>query len=174
MSDQYIAEIRAFGFNFAPLDWAQCNGQTMAINQNTTLYAIIGTTYGGDGVSTFMLPNLQSRTGAGMGQGVGLQNWALGQIQGEENHTLVIGEVPRHQHMVTAGAGVPFAQEIRTPDNTALFGRWDGRGYGTSTDTTLAGATISPYGGSQPHNNMQPVSALNFCIALYGVFPPHS
>jgi microcystin-dependent protein len=174
MSDQYLGEIRVFGFNFAPLDWAQCNGQTMSIGQASALFAIIGTTYGGDGVSTFLLPNLQSLTAAGMGQGTGLRNWSLGQVFGEASHTLLIGEAPRHQHTVTGGGGVPFAQELRTPDNTAYFGRWDGRGYGASTNTTLAGSTISPAGGSQPHPNVQPVSVLNYCIALNGIFPPHS
>jgi microcystin-dependent protein len=174
MSDQYIGEIRAFGFNYATYGWAQCNGQSMSISQNTALYTIIGTTYGGDGVQTFNLPNLQSLTAVGMGQGTGLRNWPIGGVFGEANHTLLIGEVPTHQHTVTGGGGVSFAAETRAPDATAYLGRWDGRAYSSSANTTLSGQTVSPAGGSQPHPNVQPVSVLNFCIALQGVFPPRS
>jgi microcystin-dependent protein len=174
MSEQYIAEIRVFGFNFAPLDWAQCDGQTMQISQNSTLYSIIGTTYGGNGTTTFNLPNLQDLTAVGMGQGLGLSNWALGQIQGEANHTLLIGEVPAHTHTVTGGAGVGFGSELRKPDSTSYLGRWDGRAYNPASNTTLGGSTIVPSGGSQPHPNIQPVLVLNYCIALYGYYPSQS
>jgi microcystin-dependent protein len=162
MSNQYIAEVRVFGFNFAPVDWAQCNGQTMDISQNTTLFTLIGTTYGGNGQTTFLLPNLQDLTAVGMGQGLGLRNWPLGATFGEANHTLLITEVPAHSHSVTVGAGVEFTQETR------------GRAYAPSSNGTLNSGTIGPYGGSQPHANVQPTLALNYCIALYGVFPPQS
>jgi microcystin-dependent protein len=171
MSEQYVAEVRAFGFQFAPVDWALCNGAPMSIAQNQTLYAVIGTTYGGDGVNTFNLPDLRDRTGAGMGQGAGLRSWPIGSVFGEANHTLLIGEVPRHQHSVTGGAGVAFGSELRTPDATAYFGRWDGRSYTTTANTTLNGAAVGTYGGSQPHENIQPVLVLNYCIALFGIFP---
>jgi microcystin-dependent protein len=171
MSDQYIGEIRVFGFNFAPVSWAFCNGQQLAISQNTTLFAVIGTTYGGDGVTTFNLPNLQDETAVGMGQGAGLRNWALGQVFGEANHTLLISEVPGHGHNATAGAGVPFPQELRTPSSTSYLGRWDGRAYTTAANTILGPATIGVSGGSLPHSNIQPVLAMNYCIALNGIFP---
>ena len=106
MSNQYIAEIRIFGFNFAPLDWAQCNGQTVAVDQNSTLFQIIGSTFGGNGTTTFNLPNLQDLTAAGIGTGLGLRNWPLGATFGEANHTLLISEVPLHTHSATFGGGV--------------------------------------------------------------------
>jgi microcystin-dependent protein len=171
MSSQYIAEIRAFGFNFAPLDWAQCNGQTIAIDQNATLFNIIGTTYGGNGTTTFNLPNLQDRTVAGMGQGPGLRSWPLGGVFGEANHTLLINEVPLHAHPATFGiAGVE--NETTIPSSISYPGHAQGsRAYNTSATTTLAPATIGLAGGSLPHNNIQPVQVLNYCIALFGVFP---
>jgi microcystin-dependent protein len=175
MTEQYIAEIRVFGFNFAPLTWAQCNGQQMSISQNTTLFSIIGTTYGGDGVTTFNLPNLQDRTAVGMGQGQGLMNWPLGAVAGEASHTLLTSQVPSHSHTVTGGAGVEFAIELRKPDSTSYLGRWDGRSYiPGAPNSTLGGATIGPAGGSQPHPNIQPVLAINYCIALSGIYPSQS
>jgi len=178
MSDQYIAEIRVFGFNFAPVDWAQCNGQTMAISQNTTLFQLIGTTYGGNGTSTFNLPNLQDRTAVGMGTGPGLQNWQLGEVFGEANHTLLVTEVPQHTHQAAA-ATVPAIADFRAaPVATSYLGRTTKthvNAYSSSApNTTLAPTTISLTGGSQPHNNIQPVQVLNYCIALFGVFPPRS
>jgi microcystin-dependent protein len=176
MSDAYIGEIRIFGFNFAPLDWAQCNGQTLGISQNTTLFQIIGTTYGGNGTSTFNLPNFQDLTAAGMGTGPGLRNWPLGGIFGETNHTLLVTEVPRHTHQAT-GAVVAIADLVPAPTATSYLGRTKGTAFAFSAsppNTTLAPTTISLTGGSQPHNNIQPVQVLNYCIALFGVFPPHA
>jgi microcystin-dependent protein len=176
MSDQYIAEIRVFGFNFAPLNWAQCNGQTMTISQNTTLFQIIGTTYGGNGTSTFNLPNLQDQTAVGMGTGPGLRNWSLGEVFGEANHTLLVTEVPQHTHQAT-GAVVPPADFVPAPAATSYLGRTKGTNFAYSSaapNTTLAPTTISLIGGSQPHNNIQPVQVLNYCIAMFGVFPPQS
>jgi microcystin-dependent protein len=174
MSQQYIAEIRAFGFNYAPIDWAQCNGQTIGIDQNATLFNIIGTTYGGNGTTTFNLPNLQDRTAVGMGQGPGLMNWPLGGVFGEANHTLLIGEVPRHTHQATA-AEAGFSFETAAPTSTSYPGRaQNGHAFSTTTNSSLYSGTIGPYGGSLPHNNVQPVLVLNFCIALFGVYPPQS
>jgi microcystin-dependent protein len=173
MSNQYIAEIRAFGFNFAPIDWAQCNGQTIAIDQNATLFNIIGTTYGGNGTTTFNLPNLQDRTAVGMGQAPGLMNWPLGATFGEANHTLLISEVPLHGHAATFG--VSAEHETTIPSSISYPGRAEpGRAYSPSASTTLAPATIGIAGGSLPHNNIQPVLVLNYCIALFGVFPPQA
>jgi len=175
MSNQYIAEIRVFGFNFAPLDWAQCNGLTIAIDQNLTLFNIIGTTFGGNGTTTFNLPNLQDQTAAGMGQGPGLRDWPLGATFGEANHTLLISEVPLHAHSATFGAGVVFGDQKTTPSSTSYPARAQAnRAYNTASSTTLAPATLPPFGGSQPHNNIQPVLVMNYCIALFGIFPPKS
>jgi len=174
MSQQYIAEIRAFGFNFAPVDWAQCNGQSIGIDQNSTLFNIIGTTYGGNGTTTFNLPNLQDRTAVGMGQQAGMMNWPLGQVFGEPNHTLLISEVPQHLHQVTA-AEAGFSFETAAPGSTSYLGRaQNGHAYATTANSNLGSATIAAFGGSLPHNNIQPVTVLNFCIALYGVYPPQS
>jgi microcystin-dependent protein len=174
MTQQYIAEVRIFGFNFAPIDWAQCNGQPMDISQNSALYAIIGTTYGGNGQTTFNLPNLQDRTAAGMGQGSGLMNWPLGGVFGEANHTLLIGEVPQHRHQAT-GAEVVFGLETAVPGSTSYPGRSrTGHPYSPAANSTLAPATIALAGGSLPHPNVQPVLVMNYCICLFGVFPPQS
>jgi microcystin-dependent protein len=174
MSNQYIAEIRVFGFNFAPIDWAQCNGQTIAIDQNPTLFQIIGTTYGGNGQTTFNLPNLMDRTAVGMGQAPGLMNWPLGAAFGEANHTLLVGEVPLHAHPATFGiAGAE--NETTTPSSTSYPGHAQGsRAYNPSANTALAPATIGVAGGSQAHNNIQPVLVMNYCIALFGIFPSQS
>jgi microcystin-dependent protein len=175
MSSQYIAEIRVFGFNFAPIDWAQCNGQTIDISQNSTLFQIIGTTYGGNGQTTFNLPNLQDLTAAGMGTGLGLMNWPLGAMFGEANHTLITTEVPGHSHSATFASGVAFDAQKTTPSTTSYPGRAQANhAYSTAAGTTLAPATIASAGGSLPHNNIQPVQVLNYCIALFGIFPAHS
>jgi microcystin-dependent protein len=175
MSNQYIAEIRIFGFNFAPLDWAQCNGQTVAIDQNSTLFQIIGSTFGGNGTTTFNLPNLQDLTAAGIGTGLGLRNWPLGATFGEANHTLLISEVPLHAHSATFGGGVVFGNQKTTPSPTSYPARAQAnRAYNTSATTTLAPATLPPVGGSLPHNNIQPVLVMNYCIALFGIFPSQS
>lgn len=171
MSNQYIAEVRAFGFNFAPIDWAQCNGQIIDISQNPTLYQIIGTTYGGNGQTTFALPNLQDLTPLAQGQGLGLMNWNLGETFGEANHTLLINEVPAHTHAASMAAA-PAASKTTTPSSNSYPGEITRvNTYATAANSTLAAATIGRTGGSLPHPNIQPVQVLNYCIALYGVFP---
>jgi microcystin-dependent protein len=160
MSEQFLSEIRVFSFNFAPKGWAMCNGQILPINQNQALFALLGTTYGGDGRTTFALPNLQGsapmHTGAGH---------TLGEKAGEVNHTLTLAELPAHTHAVTAssangtipGPGVPAAA-----DNA----------YGPPANPVgLLPASLAAAGGSQAHNNMMPFLVLNFCIALVGIFP---
>ncbi len=171
MSDQFIGEIRIFGFNFAASGWAKCQGQLQSISQNTALFSILGTTFGGNGTSTFALPNLQDMTVAGVGQGPGLLDWGLGGTFGEANHTLTINEVPQHTHTATAGDGVPIPQQLATPTATSYLGREKGGAYAATSNTTLAGAVIGMSGGSQPHANIQPVLVMNYCIALQGVFP---
>jgi microcystin-dependent protein len=175
MSDMYIAEVRIFGFNFAPIDWASCNGALLNINQNSTLFQIIGTTYGGNGQTTFGLPPLQDLTTVGMGQGPGLRNWPLGSTFGEVNHTLTIAEAPLHTHVATA-ATAPPASETKAPSANSYPGEIASRySYSTNApDSTLNAAAVGPAGGGQPHANIQPIQAMNYCIALFGVFPPHS
>jgi len=174
MSEYYIGEIRAFGFNFAPVDWAFCAGQLIDIDQNTALFQILGTTYGGNGQTNFQLPDLQDLTTVSFGQGLGLMNWNLGQVYGEDYHTLIISEVPMHGHSMTAGE-VKSSEYVKSPDTKSYPGRGASGDFYSSTATTILGASsVAAYGGNLPHNNIQPVQVLNFCIALYGVYPTHA
>ena len=167
MADPFVAEIRIFPFNFPPTGWAFCNGQIMPISQNTALFALLGTVYGGDGKSTFALPNLQSSVPLHPGQGQGLSLYDLGQQGGAETVTLLESEIPFHTHTygVTEETGAS-----NNPGNNA-----PGAGsaiYATPNNLTqMAVQTLTPAGGSLPHNNLMPYLALNFCIALQGVFP---
>jgi microcystin-dependent protein len=163
MSTPFLAEIRIMSFNFAPKGWALCNGQLLPINQNQALFSLLGTTYGGNGQTTFALPNLQGRTPVHVGGGI-----ILGQQAGEENHTLIQTEMAQHIHTangVSVNGNTPIAPaDILAAEATAL--------YGPATNlVALAAGTIGAVGGSQPHNNMQPFLTLNFCIALSGIFP---
>jgi microcystin-dependent protein len=171
MSQPYLAEIRVFGFNFAPLSWALCSGQLLPISQNTAVFSLVGTTYGGNGTSNFALPNLQNSIAVGFGQGSGLQNWSLGEAQGETAHTLLINEMAQHTHTATAGDGVAFAAQTAAPTSNSYLGRERGGAYGVTPTTTLAATAIGQTGSSQPHNNVQPILAMNYCIALSGIFP---
>jgi microcystin-dependent protein len=173
MAEPFLGEIRMFGFNFAPVNWALCAGQLMSISQNTALFALLGTMYGGDGVTTFALPDLRGRVPLGVGQGPGLSNYNQGQQGGEENHTLITQEMPQHTHQVSASQ----ASDATTPLNNFLGD--DSRNpvnvYNTTSDGTLMNARmLSVAGGSLPHNNMQPYLCINFCIALQGIFPSRS
>jgi microcystin-dependent protein len=171
MSEQYVGEIRIFGFNFAPTQWAKCQGQLLNISQNTAMFSILGTTFGGNGQTTFGLPNLQDRTAAGMGQGPGLLDWGLGGTFGEANHTLLITEVPQHTHTATAGEGVAFGVQTAAPTSTSYLGREKGGAYASTANTALASAVVGQAGSSLPHPNIQPVLVMNYCIAMFGVFP---
>jgi microcystin-dependent protein len=171
MTEQFIGEIRIFGFNFAPSQWAKCQGQMINISQNTALFSILGTTFGGNGQTTFALPNLQDRTAAGMGQGPGLLDWGLGGTFGEANHTLVLNEVPQHTHTATAGEGVAFGAQTASPTANSYLGREKGGSYATSANTILAPQSIGQTGNNLPHNNLQPALVMNYCIAQFGVFP---
>lgn len=171
MSQPYLAEIRVFGFNFAPVGWALCNGAILPISQYTAVFSLVGTTYGGNGTSNFALPNLQNNIAVGFGQGPGLQAWSLGEQQGETTHTLLLNEVPLHTHTVTAGDGVAFAAQTAAPASNSYLGRERGGAYGVTPTTTLAPSAINQAGGSQPHSNVQPVLAMNYCIAINGIFP---
>jgi microcystin-dependent protein len=174
MSDPFVAEIRIFPFNFAPTGWAFCNGQLMPISQNTALFSLLGTTYGGDGKSTFALPNLQGSAPLQPGQGPGLSLYDLGQTGGEETVTLLQTEMPVHAHQASGGSGSGPTSPAnntwgtgagRTPPPTYVDG---------NPNVQMAPITVAIAGGSQPHNNMQPYLTLNFCIALQGIYPARS
>jgi microcystin-dependent protein len=173
MSDPFVAEIRMVGFNFAPRGWATCNGQILPISQNTALFSLLGTTYGGDGKSTFALPNLMGSTPIGAGQGAGLSQRFLGESGGSANVTLIQSEMPLHNHGMMAYTG--DAGDSRTPNPSAAIALTTPGNLFSSTTTGLN--AMSPQaaavtGGSQPHNNMMPYLTVVFIIALQGVFPP--
>lgn len=173
MASPYLGEIRIFAFSFAPIGWAQCDGQVLPISQYTALFSLLGTTYGGDGISTFALPDLRSRVGIHMGQGSGLSNYVIGQTAGEEAHTLALAEMPAHSHSVVASSDPANTDNPQGayPADTAAAG---GNCYSNAVNTTMNPGMISPNGSSHPHNNIQPYLTLNYCIALSGIFPSRS
>lgn len=176
MSDPFVGEIRAVGFNFAPRGWAFCNGQLIPISQNTALFSLLGTFYGGDGKSTFALPNLRGSFCVGTGQGPGLSDVVTGEQGGTHAVALLASEIPNHSHVANAVAG-PGDQV--SPQSTvwaeAHYGRALDRQYSTSAPSvTMAPNALAPAGGGQPHNNMSPYLTLNFIIAMQGIFPARS
>jgi microcystin-dependent protein len=164
MAEPFLSEIRIVSFNFAPKGWAFCNGQFLPINQNQALFALLGTTFGGNGQTTFALPNLQGRTPIHVGSG-----HTLGEQGGEQAHTLSIAELPSHSHLVNA-SGADGA--LAVPTNN-YWGSHSERPYTANLINAVAmnPSVIGSTGGSQPHLNMQPFLTLNFCIALQGIFP---
>jgi len=169
MSDQFVAEIRIFPFNFAPTGWAFCDGQLLPISQNTALFALLGTTYGGDGKSTFALPDMQGNAPMQPGQGQGLSLRDLGEMSGVESITLIQSEIPVHTHNVMVSQGdantrIVKDQQPATGIGVSMYGPMP-------TNTQLSIKVLSPAGGGLPHNNMQPYLTLNYCIALQGIFP---
>jgi microcystin-dependent protein len=170
--DPFVAEIRIFPFNFAPKGWAFCDGQILPLSQNTALFSLLGTTYGGDGKSNFALPNMQGNAPMHPGQGPGLSLHDLGETGGTETVSLLESEMPSHSHALlgqNAVGDTPVA-------NGHVLARATGA-YQTNVGTNvvaMAPAALPPAGGDQPHNNMQPYLTLNFCIALQGVYPPRS
>ncbi|HWQ11950.1 MAG TPA: tail fiber protein [Roseiflexaceae bacterium] len=172
MADPFVAEIRIFPFNFAPTGWAWCDGQLMPISQNTALFALLGTTYGGDGRSTFALPNLQGRAPMHPGQGPGLSLHDLGETGGSETVTLTEPEIPAHSHALRAS---PDDGDLTAPaPDRSLARSGGGFAYQSTASVALGAQALTLAGGSQPHNNMQPYLTLYFCIALQGIFPPRS
>lgn len=170
MSDPFVAEIRIFGFNFAPTGWAQCNGQLLPLSQNTALFSLLGTFYGGDGKSTFALPNLEGSAPIQQGQGPGLSLYDIGQSGGTDIVTLTTTEIPLHAHAPFGSA----AGAQLSPQNNS-WGAADSRVYADpGTAALMNPQALALAGGSLPHNNMQPFLVLNFCIALQGIFPPRS
>jgi microcystin-dependent protein len=171
MSNPFVAEIRIFPFNFSPTGWAFCDGQLMPISQNTALFSLIGTFYGGDGKSTFALPNMQGNAPMNQGQSTTGTNYFLGQASGSDAVTLLQTEIPLHSHSILA---VTDPAELQIPTPTRAIARsTNANAYKTTTTNLVQMATsmLSPSGGSLPHNNRMPYLTLNFCIALQGVFP---
>lgn len=172
MSDYFIGEIRIVGFNFAPRGWAMCDGQVMPATQNLALYGLLGTAFGGDGLSTFALPNLQGRVPMGTGPGPALTPRTLGESGGATDVTLSLSQLPSHTHALVASSSPASS---RSPSGTALARSRNGSAYQTTVNQNLANmapGAVSPAGGGQPHNNMQPYLAMYFVIALQGVYPP--
>jgi microcystin-dependent protein len=168
----YLGEIRIFAFNFAPRGYAMCNGQLLAISSNTALFALIGTYYGGNGTSTFALPNLQSRIPIHQGQGQGLSPYNLGQLGGNENITLISQQMPQHNHNVNV---LGLNGTTNKAAGSYLADSTGGNVYTTSNpNNTLNTNAVSFAGGNQPHANIQPYLVLNFCIATQGIFPPRN
>ncbi|MEI7027942.1 phage tail protein [Paenibacillus sp. y28] len=167
MGDWFIGEIRLFSFDFAPRGWAQCNGQVMLINQNQALYSLIGTSFGGDGKTTFQLPNLQGKAVLNPNAAAGIP---LYMTAGEEAHTLTMNEIPQHTHSVI---GSTNTANLNAATNN-VWGAGSAMGYSSAASGTMSSAAIANAGSSQAHSNMQPYAVVNFCIALQGVFPPHS
>ncbi|HEX8466470.1 MAG TPA: tail fiber protein [Allosphingosinicella sp.] len=171
MADPFVAEIRIFPFNFAPKGWAWCNGQLMPISQNTALFALLGTTYGGDGKSNFALPDLQGRAPMHPGQGPGLSLHDLGEIGGSETVTLLQSEIPAHTHGVLAGPAI-VAGDSNIPAGNAFAKSAQGNSYAPAGNAVqMSMSAVTPTGADQPHNNMQPYLTCYFNIALQGVFP---
>jgi microcystin-dependent protein len=170
--DPFVAEVRIFPFNFAPRGWAWCNGQLMPLSQNTALFSLLGTTYGGDGKSNFALPDLQGRAPMHPGQGPGLSLHDLGETGGSDTVSLLESEIPAHSHGVMASA---INSQVITPTGVAT-----GRGNpipiytNTVTPVNMADASLAPAGGDQPHNNLMPYLTYYFNIALQGVYPPRT
>jgi len=171
MSEPFLGQIQIFGFNFNPRGWAFCNGQILSIAQNTALFALLGTTYGGNGQTTFALPNLQSRVPIHFGQGPGLSPYDLGQQAGSENVTLTTSQMPSHNH--TTSVAVNSSEGGGNSPAGAFLGKADPGPYAPTSDNSIMGAQppTGLAGGSQPFPILQPYLALNFCIALEGIFP---
>jgi microcystin-dependent protein len=183
MSDQFLAEIRIFPFDFAPIQWAFCNGQILPLSQYTALFSLLGTNYGGDGKSNFALPNLQGNVPVDAGQGTGLSQYEVGEQGGSQTVTLLDTENPSHNHLVNASGG--NASSVDPSGNVYAKGLYElsvtNKGpvnlYTTTAPSptlTLKPTAIGVAGGGQAHNNMMPYLTLNFCIAMQGIFPARS
>ena len=173
MSDPFVAEIRIFPFSFAPKGWAFCNGQILPISQNTALFSLLGTTYGGDGKSTFALPNMEGNAPMQQGQGQGLSLRDLGEMSGSESVALLVSEIPVHTHNVRGQSQDAADQPAPTPARTLSLSQ-NATVYGPSNGSPIIQMSLQALaaaGGGLPHNNMQPYLTLNYCIALQGIFP---
>lgn len=181
MAEPFLGEIRMVGWNFAANGWALCNGQLLSISQNTALFSLLGTTYGGDGIQTFALPNLQGRVPIHQGNGAGLSPYVIGEVAGAENVTLLVNQMPAHNHLVAVSNQVG---SVADPTNAILAQGNSGSGRSPVVVSdyvpavpptgTLSPVSISNAGGNQPHSNIQPFLCVNFIIALQGIFPSRS
>ncbi|HEY7281681.1 MAG TPA: tail fiber protein [Actinomycetota bacterium] len=167
MSEPFLGEIRIFPYNFAPRGWAFCNGQILSISQNTALFALLGTTYGGNGQTTFALPDLRGRVAIHQGQGPGLSPYDLGEQSGVETVTLIGTQMPQHNHLVNA-ANNDATDSAPVGNVPAVI---PSGGYTTTATGQMSPSMVGQAGGSQPHTNVQPFLTLSFCIALQGIFP---
>lgn len=165
MTEPFIGEIQVFPFGFAPRSWAQCNGQLLPISQNQALFSLLGTMYGGDGRTTFALPDLRGRVALGVGAG-----YTQGERAGEEMHTLSVSELPTHTHEANASSAPPSSANPAG----AAWANTGANSYAASADAQMAGNAVAPTGGGQPHENRSPYLTLNFCIAVQGIFPSRS
>lgn len=172
MSEPFLGEIRIFALNFEPRGWATCDGRLLPISANTALFSILGTTFGGDGRTTFGLPNLQGRIPIGAGSGLGLTPRNLGGTGGTESVTLLTSQLPSHSHSARCNSG--NGNQYGPANHYWARDAAGAKEYGTSGTGYMATAAIAPAGGNQPHNNLQPYSVVNYCIALVGVFPSRS
>jgi microcystin-dependent protein len=173
MSQPFIGEVRAVGFTFAMRDWAYCDGQILSISQNSALFAILGTSFGGNGSTTFGLPNMQGNAAMSMGQGPGLSNWQLGEQVGTPAETLTVQQMPMHNHAAVGAAAAPGV-ETAGPVNGSTIGRTTPASLYTNTTTppvAFSQKAIGQAGGSQPQNNLQPLLTVNFLICMFGIFP---
>jgi microcystin-dependent protein len=176
VSNPFLAEIRIFPFNFAPKGWAFCDGQILPLSQNTALFSLLGTTYGGDGKSNFALPNMAGNAPMHPGQGPGLSLHDLGETGGSDTVTLLESEIPSHPHSLQASARTA---NLNDPNPNNALGRTTPQKLyklpaGAPAVQAMSDQSIAPAGGDQPHNNLMPYLTLNFCIALQGVFPPRT
>ena len=172
MADPFVAEIRIFPFNFAPKGWAWCDGQLLPLSQNTALFSLLGTTYGGNGKSNFALPDLQGRAPMHPGQGPGLSLHDLGETGGSETVSLLESEIPSHSHGLRASLD---DADVRIPTPARTLAKGSANMYGAGApNQAMAPEGLAPAGGDQPHNNLQPYLTFYFNIALQGVFPPRT
>jgi microcystin-dependent protein len=182
MSEPYVGQIEFFGFDYAPVGWVMCQGQLLPINQYQALFSLLGTTYGGNGTTNFQLPDLRSRVPIAQGASSQGQSWVLGEIQGEENHRILITELPIHTHALNAVASQTSTNNIDAPGPTAVLGQGFSNSGGTIAAASIYAADTAPSqnmsaqslaitGGGQPHSNLMPGLALNACIAISGLFP---
>jgi microcystin-dependent protein len=171
--EPYIGQVCLFGFNYAPRGWAFCNGQLMSIGQNSALFSLLGTTFGGDGISTFALPDLRGRVAINQGDQPGLSKYAMGQTGGSETVTLNVTQMPQHVHagQLHASNGAANQEEAQNHllAETAVY-----TDAAANQVMNASAVTVGPTGGNQPHPNLQPYLTLNYCIALEGVYPPRT
>ena len=172
MTDQFIGEIRTFSFNFAPVGWAACDGQILPISQNTALFSLLGTFYGGNGVSTFALPNLQGTVALNQGQGPGLTAYSVGETAGATGVTLTQPQIGGHTHSLLARTGRGTQTTAIPASGDALATSSDGEAYSSAApNVTMSPSELTVTGGSLPHNNVMPSLGFTICIALQGIFP---